>query len=478
MSNFARLIKPQDEPQKTETLYGHAAERAVLGHILENPKEAATICSRLSLQDFGDSVHVRCLQEILVLVEQARNPSVEALCAVMNGDDEIEAGLTLRTYLNQIVREGILNRVIPWQDAVEVVLDQSNRRRLDQIARQIASGALGRANLIELASGAIHALDDVLSACRAGKRLAYDATQAVDFAIKHAESNERAYPTTGLNDLDDAIGGWPLGQLTLIGARPGMGKSAFATYTARKMAAAGDGVAMFSLEMTSEQLGARLLTDLAWQHRDPIMYEDILNRRLSDEHGRRIRAIRGQLKDLPFHIEEQRGLTLSEIASRCRKIANQFDRKNQKLRAVIIDHLGLVRSSDRYAGNRVQEISEISDGLATLAKELDIALIALSQLNRAVEGRDNKRPSLADLRDSGSLEQDASCVVFLYRPAYYLENMRFDDEELEAKRVKALEEDQHVLELINAKNRNGRNGIIEAYVNIGANAIRNKSVGY
>ena len=135
----------------------------------------------------------------------------------------------------------------------------------------------------------------------------------------------------------------------------------------------------------------------------------------------------------------------------------------------------LVRSSDRYAGNRVREVGEISEGLMALAQELDVAVVALCQLNRGVEGRDNKRPTLADLRDSGEVEQNASLVIFLYRPAYYLEQKREDDPEIEREREALLEKHRHRLEFIVSKNRNGRPGVVDAFVNIGANAVRNAS---
>jgi len=135
----------------------------------------------------------------------------------------------------------------------------------------------------------------------------------------------------------------------------------------------------------------------------------------------------------------------------------------------------LMRSSDRYAGNRVREVGEISEGMTELAQELDVAVVALCQLNRQVETRDNKRPTLSDLRDSGEVEQNASLVIFLYRSAYYLEQTRFDEPELEKKRQEMLEKTRDKLEFIVAKNRNGRVGVVEAFVNIGANAIRNAS---
>jgi replicative DNA helicase len=223
-----------------------------------------------------------------------------------------------------------------------------------------------------------------------------------------------------------------------------------------------------------------MLTDLAWSYDDPIQYEDILQRRretFDDRKRRRLAEARDRLRDLPLTIEEQRGLTFGEIAARARKHASALDRHGRKLDLVIIDHMLLVRPSHRYSGNRVREVAEISDGIATLAKDMGTSVLALCQLNRGVEGRENKRPSLADLRDSGAIEEDASLVMFLYRPAYYLEHQRQDNPEAEASRVATLEACRNSLEFIVAKNRNGRMCTVDAFVDIGANAVRNAEVG-
>jgi replicative DNA helicase len=141
---------------------------------------------------------------------------------------------------------------------------------------------------------------------------------------------------------------------------------------------------------------------------------------------------------------------------------------------VIIDHIGFMTPSNRYRGNRVHEVSEISAGLQRLAKSEVVSVLALHQLNRGTEGRDNKRPQLADLRDSGSLEQDADLVMFAYRSAYYLERMKFDDPDDEAERAQKLEAARNELEVGIAKSRNGPTGTVELYCDMAANAVRDK----
>jgi replicative DNA helicase len=164
---------------------------------------------------------------------------------------------------------------------------------------------------------------------------------------------------------------------------------------------------------------------------------------------------------------------IAEIASRVRAQAQRFEREGVKLGLVVIDHLGFIKASDRYRGNRVHEVTEISAGLGQIAKEHDVALIVLSQLNRGTEGRENKRPSLSDLRDSGSLEQDADVVLFCYREAYYLERTKHDPgSQAELKRQTELEATRNTLEVIVAKNRMGPTGIVNLFCDMGCNAVR------
>jgi replicative DNA helicase len=318
-------------------------------------------------------------------------------------------------------------------------------------------------------------LDELTVLMRKGRGFTYDAGGAGQGALARLDGEDRTYPTTGLDDLDKRVGGWPLGQLTVLAGRPGAGKSAVATSAMLRTAKAGNSALFFSLEMVKEQLGARMLTDLAYDHMLPIVYEDVLNRCVEPRARRRLDAAAEALAKLPVHIEEQRGLTMADVAARSRKIAAALLREGKQLRVIFIDHMMLMRSSDRYAGNRVREVGEISEGLTELAQELDVAVVALCQLNRQVETRDNKRPTLSDLRDSGEVEQNASLVIFLYRSAYYLEQTRYDEPDLEKKRQEMLEKTRNKLEFIIAKNRNVRTGVVEAFVDIGANAIRNAS---
>lgn len=451
-------------------------EQAVLGRCLAQPEALVAACGALVAGDFSDPLHGAIFEAMRAMQADGRSPSIESVAAAMPGVAVAE-DLPLREYLRRMVR-GVLDGLgFSPRDAVETLRDASMRRRLIGMAGYASELATSGASMADIVSDVTAEIDEIAAGLRAGKRSVYDGSGAIDAAMAHLDGHEGSYPTTGLTDLDRILGGWPRGQLSILAGRPGMGKSAAATSALLRAARKGFAALFFSLEMTREQMGARLASDLAFVAASPIFYEDILHRRIDDRARARLAEARRHLHGAPMQIEEQRGLTLSEIAARSRKHAAQLDRDGQRLEVIFVDHIGLVRASNRYAGNRVREVAEISDGLATLAKELDCAVVGLCQLNRSVESRDNKRPSLADLRDSGAIEEDASTVTFIYRPAYYLENRHEDIPERESERLVQLEACRNTLEFVVAKNRNGRTGAVRAWCEIGANAIRDAAYG-
>jgi replicative DNA helicase len=256
-----------------------------------------------------------------------------------------------------------------------------------------------------------------------------------------------------------------------LAARPSVGKSATAIAIAVNVAKAGHGVLYVSLEMTLEQIEARIASAETYISGKPLPYDRALNRQFSnDERERFVRA--GVARNLlPIAIEERPGLSTVEIAARVRKTAQELANKGQRLGLVVIDLLGKVKPRDLRAP-LVQQLGEISNELSALAKSENIALLVLHQLNRGVEGRENKRPNMSDLRDSGNLEQDADNVWLLYRPAYYLARAHDGERPDEAvKRALELEEKKHILEIDVAKNRNGAVGTVDAFCDLAFNII-------
>ena len=246
---------------------------------------------------------------------------------------------------------------------------------------------------------------------------------------------------TGFRDLDKKTAGFQKGDFIVIGARPAMGKTTLAQNLAYNIASINKkGVLFFSMEMAANEIIDRMISDVSgvdnWKMRTG---------NLSDEEFQRIGDALGEMDEIPIYIDDTSSMTIMELRNKARRAMHDHD-----IGIVIVDYLQLIQGSDRYKGNRVQEVTEISRGLKILARELEIPVVALAQLSRNVTGRDNPRPVLSDLRESGSIEQDADLVMFLHRPDYYKQN---DDDY----------EDTHITELIVAKHRHGAVGKIELY---------------
>jgi replicative DNA helicase len=234
---------------------------------------------------------------------------------------------------------------------------------------------------------------------------------------------------TGLNDLDGKMGGLQPSDLIILAGRPSMGKTALATNIAYNIAKsyrserqpdgtekAIDGaiVGFFSLEMSAEQLATRILSEQA-----ELASEKIRRGMINEDEFRKLVGVSQEMSRIPLYIDQTGGLTIAQLASRARKLKRQ-----KGLGLLVVDYLQLLSGSSRRSDNRVQEITEITTGLKALAKELAVPVIALSQLSRQVEQRDDKRPQLSDLRESGSIEQDADVVMFVFREEYYVERQK------------------------------------------------------
>ncbi len=246
---------------------------------------------------------------------------------------------------------------------------------------------------------------------------------------------------TGFRDLDKMTAGLQKGDLVIVGARPAMGKTTFAQNLTYNIASINKkGVLFFSMEMAANEIIERMLSDVSGVDNWKIRTGNV-----SDEEYTKIGDAMAELSELPIFIDDTSSMTIMELRNKARRAIHDHD-----IGIVIVDYLQLIQGSDRYAGNRVQEVTEISRGLKILARELSIPVIALAQLSRNVTGRENPRPVLSDLRESGSIEQDADLVMFLHRPDYYKQN---DDNY----------EETHITELIIAKHRHGSVGKIQLY---------------
>ena len=246
---------------------------------------------------------------------------------------------------------------------------------------------------------------------------------------------------TGWYDIDQLTSGLHESQLIIIAARPAMGKTAFAVNLATNVAMNSDkAVALFNLEMSAEQLVNRMISSLG-----QIEGKKLATGNLENNDWKRVSEAIGQLSETKLYMDDTPGITIGEIRSKCRRLANS----ENGLALVIIDYLQLISSSTNYGGNRQQEVSDISRSLKMMAMELKVPVIALAQLSRSVEARENKRPIMSDLRESGSIEQDADIVSFLYRDDYYNKEKVIENS------------DASISEFIVAKHRNGPTATVE-----------------
>ena len=438
------------------------AEKALLGALLANNKAYERISEFLSPEHFVDPVNGRIYQAIVRRVEAGQLADPITLKAEFEHSgllDEVGGTRYFAELLTAMV--GIINA----GEYGRAVHDAWLRRQLIDIGGEVVNNAFGaEAELdgrqqIELAESALFRL-----ATQGGndggfitfERALTDAILGAERAFRR--SGHVSGLSTGLRDLDKKTGGLHPSDLMILAGRPGMGKTALATKIAfgaahalvrearaeDPNALAKGSVAVFSLEMSAEQLATRLLAEEARVSGDRIRRGEIGQKDFD-----RFVQVSREIAGLPLHIDDTPAITLSALRTRCRRL-----KRTKGLSLVVIDYLQLMRPSvGTKPESRVLEISQITQGLKAIAKELEVPVLALSQLSRAVESREDKRPQLSDLRESGTIEQDADMVLFVYRDEYYLQQrapkqMAFDSED---KFQSALTKWQHDMEQVHNK---------------------------
>ncbi|MBQ3440830.1 replicative DNA helicase [Candidatus Saccharibacteria bacterium] len=327
----------------------------------------------------------------------------------------------------------------------EIVEKNATRRRLIKAGTEIANKAYSDdAEVTELIGKAEQELFEVSDKIvKSDYKKMGDLLDDAFNRIEDLHNNKGALRglKTGFRDIDKKTAGLQKGDLVIIGARPAMGKTTFAQNLAYNVASINNrGVLFFSMEMAANEIIDRMISDVSG-----VGNWGIRTGNLSDEEFAKIGEAMGEMAEIPIYIDDTSSMTIMELRNKVRRAAHDHD-----IGVVIIDYLQLLDGSDKYKGQRVQEVSEVSRGLKILARELSIPVIALAQLSRNVTGRENPRPILSDLRDSGSIEQDADLVMFLHRPDYYKQN---DDNY----------EETHITEVIIAKHRHGETGRVDLY---------------
>jgi replicative DNA helicase len=459
-------------------LFNVEVEQELLGAILHGGGAVIDRIDRIiAATDFHEPVHQALYASFISAHSKGRAITVTLAIAALGaeGDIDLVAGVTIGHYVARLAANASLpGRAI---DYAKQILEFAQRRKIVSVMDAIQGSIAANQDPADIAGAGIEALDEIVSAnisTTASRMDIGDASYVAVERMTEAMQNPGKITgiSTGLSDIDAKIGGLHRGELLVLGARPGMGKTAVGISMAKAIAQAEIPCLFFSLEMGAPSLAFRVLADLCFDHHEPLEYFKIAKGEVSNQQAQRVVDAQRRLRSLPLDIDQQDGLTVSQIGARARKRNLQLARKGQRLGAIFVDHLHLIRASSRYSGNRVGEITEISGSLKSLAKELDVAVVALAQLNRTVETREVKRPTLADLRDSGSIEQDADTIIFLFREAYYLRDPISNNQAEEDKRIGRLMQVQHDLEANIAKQRSGPVGTVRLFCNIGANAIR------
>ena len=449
MENNLSLVKNQfkELPNNIE------AEQAVIGSILVSNDIFDEISTIISSINFYDPMHKKIFEAIESLIYKGMlaNP-----ITLKNYFEDEKDDLNVPEYLVKITKFSTSVR-----QAVEyskIIYDMFVRRELIKISEQTIDSA--KLNDLDTNGQTIIENSERLLFDLAEKGSFNSSLVKFDEAMKQTiEMASAAYKNdegivgvpTGLRDLDDKLGGLHQSDLIIIAGRPSMGKTSLATNiafnAAQKLQDSGkkSSIAFFSLEMSSEQLSTRIISEQA-----RISSNDIRRGRISDDQFDKFLETSKNISELPLYIDETPAISIAALSNRARRI-----KRIHNLDLIVIDYIQLMRAVNNKDG-RVQEISEITQGLKALAKELSVPVLALSQLSRAVEQRDDKKPQLSDLRESGSIEQDSDLVVFLYREEYYL--ARTEPPEGTEKHIAwtdKMEKIHNIAEVIVAKNRHG-----------------------
>jgi len=415
------------------------AEQALLGSILVNNEAAQKVQGFLLAEHFYEPVHGRIYDSVLKLMDKNQIADPVKLKPYFDNDEAL-ADVGGAQYLVRLAASAAT--IINAEDYGRTIYDLALRRSLINIGENIVNDAFDSAvdaEAVEQISDAEKQLFDLAemgqaeSGAQTFSRALKTAVENVENAFKDPDSLSGV--TTGLKGLNDQIGGLHNSDLVILAGRPAMGKTALATNIAFNAAKRYDddrreGIDMsmskgavacfFSLEMSADQLAARILSDRAnlyYQGAEPIQSHAMRQGKLTQEQFEAIARAAIEMEDIPLFIDDTPALTIAGLRTRARRLKRQ-----QNLGLVVVDYLQLLRGSAKGGPeNRVQEISEITRGLKGLAKELHVPVLALSQLSRQVEQRENKRPMLSDLRESGSIEQDADMVMFVFREEYYKE---------------------------------------------------------
>ena len=416
------------------------AEKSLIGAVLIDEEVLADISEHVTPKDFYDKNHQLIFAAMMRLYERHRPVDLLTLTEELKKKDQIEI-VGGSAYLTELTN--YVPTAAHAEAYAELVAQKAVRRRLIKASAEISELGYDEETttqeLLEKAEAELFSVSDQslkqdLVSIESILTESFDRIEEL-----HRNKGQLRGIRTGYRDLDNKTAGLQRSDLIIIAARPAMGKTTLVTNLAYNVATIAKlPVLFFSLEMSKEQLIDRMLADASG-----VDSWNIRTGNLSDEDFSKISEAMGEMAEAPIFIDDTPGLSVLEMRTKARRAAH-----DQPLGLIVVDYLQLMQTNGNYAGNRVQEVSEISRGLKLIARELNVPLIAISQLSRSVESRTPPIPQLSDLRESGSIEQDADIVTFIYRPGYY----EPDNPEV-----------QNITDLIIAKHRNGPVGKVQLY---------------
>jgi len=430
-SNIIKLAPDAGAPAYRTAPHNIEAEQGLLGAILVNNDAFYRVSDFLEPKHFFEPIHQLIFETAGSLIRVGKIATPVTLKTFVPAETDI-GGMTVAQYLARLAAEA--TTIINAQDYGRTVYDLSIRRDLIRVGEDMVNVAFDapvdfapRAQ-IEDAEKKLYDLAESGRYDGGFQKFSQALTIAVDMAAAaYSRDGNLSGLASGLRDMDVKMGGLQSSDLIILAGRPAMGKTALATNIAFNIARAWRGevqadgqmksvdggiVGFFSLEMSAEQLATRILSE-----RTGISSSSIRRGGISEQDFDKIRDHSIEMQNLPFYVDDSGGLSISQLTARARRLKRQ-----KGLDLLIIDYIQLLSGSGKRSDNRVQEITEITTGLKALAKELNVPIVALSQLSRQVENREDKRPQLSDLRESGSIEQDADVVLFVYREEYYLQS--------------------------------------------------------
>lgn len=450
-------FKGRIDPAIVAACSDQPAEAAVIGALLNDDSLIDTAADRLRTEDFSDFLFGQIFATMLTMRAARQAASPITIAQRLKVDEDLIARGGAR-YLAELGMADTCDRGLGH---VDHLVDLARRRFLAAAVAEIRPSFGDTGVPIESVVGSLegalsHALFWSASKPAIGFANAWESVFDKIRAIKAGEV-ELGVTLPGLAEWDQICGGGMMaGQLIILGGRPGMGKTALALTVARRTAAAGHGVLFISREMPVEQLMFRMAADLMHHHGSTLTLDDLLNGRVSDVEFQRAGAIGATLANSGLVFEEPATLNVNRLGSLVRRHQRELAARGVTLKLVVVDYLQLLSPPENKA-NREQEVGEISREMKNIARSCGVTVLSLAQLNRGVESREDKRPLLSDLRDSGSIEQDADTVIFAYRAAYYLKQTEPDVTDTKKRDAWEIEwaAERDMLDIYSAKVRQG-----------------------